>query len=83
MSDADGFLTATLARQTEAEEALNNGDPTPRMQMWSRQDPVTLFGAGGQCNSGWEEVSRTFRTVASQYSNCAAYHFDLVAARQW
>lgn len=36
-----------LARQTEAEAAFHQGDPGPRMEMWSRQDPVTLFGAAG------------------------------------
>ena len=44
-SELDDFLTKTLARQVEAEEALHNGDLTPRMQMWSTQDPVTVFGA--------------------------------------
>jgi hypothetical protein len=45
MSELDDFLTKTLARQVEADKALHNGDPTPRMQMWSTQDPVTVFGA--------------------------------------
>jgi hypothetical protein len=47
MSELDDFLTTTLARQVEAEEAIHNGDVTPRMQMWSTSDPVTLFGAWG------------------------------------
>ena len=38
MSERDDFLTTTLARQIEAEEALHNGDVTPLMQMWSTQD---------------------------------------------
>jgi hypothetical protein len=45
MSDLDDFLTLTLARQLEAEQALNSGDPEPRLAMWSTQDPVTVFGA--------------------------------------
>jgi ketosteroid isomerase-like protein len=80
MSELDDFLGQTLAHQVHAEEALQNGDPTPRMEMWSTRNPVTLFGAGGQCESGWGELSRTFRLVASRYSNCTAYRFDLVAA---
>jgi ketosteroid isomerase-like protein len=79
MSELDDFLTTTLARQVEAEEALHNGDVTPRMQMWSTKDPVTLFGVETS-KSGWEEVSRAFRWVASRFSNCTAYSFDLVAA---
>jgi len=80
MSELDDFLTETLARQIEAEEAIHNGDPTPRLAMWSTKDPVTLFGAAGPNKSGWDEVSRTFRWVASRFSNCTAYRFELVAA---
>jgi hypothetical protein len=43
MSDLDDFLTPTLARQLEAEQALHNGDPGPRLAMWSTQDPVTVY----------------------------------------
>ena len=35
MGDLDDFLTATLARQVEAERALHNGDLGPRLAMWS------------------------------------------------
>lgn len=45
MSELDDFLTQTLARQVEAEQATHNGGPTPRTAMWSTQDPVTLFGS--------------------------------------
>ena len=31
MSELDDFLTPTLARQVQAEQALVNGDPTPRL----------------------------------------------------
>jgi hypothetical protein len=57
MSELDDFLTKTLARQVEADEALHNGDVTLRMQMWSTKDPVTVFGALKSV-SGWDEVVR-------------------------
>ncbi len=79
MSELDDFLTTTLARQVEAEEALHNGDVTLRMQMWSTQDPVTLFGAVKSI-SGSDEVSQAFRWLASRFSDCTAYRFELVAA---
>ncbi len=79
MSELDDFLTTTLARQVEAEEALHNGDPTLRIQMWSTQDPVTLLGAVTSI-SGWDEVSHAFRWLGSRFSNCTAYRFELVAA---
>jgi len=80
MSELDDFLSATLPRQIEAEEAIHNGDPAPRMAMWSTRDPVTLLGAFGPNKSGWDEVSRTFRWVASRFSGGTAYNFELVAA---
>ena len=49
------------------------------MQMWSTQDPVTVFGAI-KSGSGWDEVSRLFRWIGSRFSNCTAYRFELVAA---
>jgi hypothetical protein len=80
MSELDDFLGNTLDRQVEAEKAIHNGDPAPRMQMWSTRDPVTLFGAWGPCESGWDEISRIFGWVASRFCDCTEYSFDLVAA---
>jgi len=79
MSELDDFLTTTLARQIEADEALHNGDVTLRMQMWSAKDPVTVFGALKSV-SGWDEVSQAFRWIGSRFSDCTAYRFELVAA---
>jgi ketosteroid isomerase-like protein len=47
--------------------------------MWSQQDPVTVLGAMRGA-SGWDEVSQSFHWVASRFSNCTAYSFELVAA---
>jgi hypothetical protein len=51
MSELDDFLTKILARQIKAEEAIHNGDPAPRLEMWSTRDPVTLFGAWGRARA--------------------------------
>ena len=80
MSELDDFRSTTLTRFVEAEEALHNGDPEPRLAMWSDQDPVTLFGAWGPCKSGWEEVSPVFRWLASRFSGVSDYRLDIVAA---
>ena len=79
MSDLDDFLNETLARQLKAEEALHNGDPEPRLAMWSTQDPLTLFGAATG-KTGSQEVRQFFRELATQFSDCTAYRFELVAA---
>jgi ketosteroid isomerase-like protein len=76
----DAFLSDVLPRQMEAEVALHQGDVEPRLELWSHRDPVTLFGAWGPNKSGWDGVSRTFRWVASRFSNNHDYTFELVAA---
>jgi len=80
MTDLDDFLNEVLPRQIKAEEAIHNGDPEPRLRMWSSAEPVTLLGAFGPCKSGWDEVSQTFRWVAARFSNGADYSFELLAA---
>jgi ketosteroid isomerase-like protein len=79
MGEVDDFLSQTMPRLMEAERALHNGDAEPRLAMWSRNDPVTLFGAW-LSDTGWEDVSRTFRVLASRFSDCTAYNMDIVAA---
>jgi ketosteroid isomerase-like protein len=79
MSELDDFRSETLARQVKAEEALVRGDPMPRMKMWSMHDPVTLFSAGGECKSGWEEISGFFRWLASRFSKASGFRFDIEA----
>jgi hypothetical protein len=50
------FRSTILARHVEAEEASAHGDPRPRMELWSRRDPVTLFGAIGMSEYGWGQL---------------------------
>jgi ketosteroid isomerase-like protein len=80
MSELDDFINGMLRAQIQAEEALHNGDLAPRVALWSQNDPVTLFGAAVPCKSGWDEVSTTFSWVASRFSGCDDYRFELVAA---
>ena len=79
MGETEDFLDATLQRQIDAETAMHNGDAGPRLAMWSRNDPVTLFGAWVS-RSGWDEVSGTFRWLATQFADCSSYEVELIAA---
>ncbi len=80
MSEVDAFLADILPRQVEAERAIHEGDVVPRLAMWSQNDPVTVLGAAGITNSGWADVSETFRWVASRFSNLSEYDFEVIAA---
>ena len=68
MTDLESFRTLISERQHEAEEALVGGDVGPRLQMWSHNDPVSLFAAVGPSKSGWDKLEPTFRSVAARVS---------------
>lgn len=77
-TEVEEFRSTVLAQQTEAEEAIvTNGDPGPRMDLWSKHDPVTLCGAIGMSQFGWDKVSETCRWVASRFSDVSDFHFDV------
>ncbi|SEF37907.1 Ketosteroid isomerase homolog [Amycolatopsis pretoriensis] len=74
------FLAEMLPRQTAAERAIHNGDAGPRTALWSKADPVSLFGAWLPIRTGWADVSDAFRRVAAQFSDSREYRFEVVAA---
>jgi len=79
MTETEQFLAATMPRLTNAEIALHNGDPAERIAMWSRTDPLTLFGAA-MSGRGWAEIGPTFEFLGNQFSNCTSYENEIVAA---
>src|SRR4051812_17711586 len=82
MSTAErtAFLDATLPDHIIAERALHEGDLTPRLSTWSHADPVTLFGAGASYRSGWRDVRAVFDWLATTFTSCDHYEFELLAA---
>src|SRR5262249_59567644 len=72
-------LAVTMPRFTEAETALHNGDAGPRIAMWSRNDPVTLFGAA-VTKTGQAGVRATFEWLGSSFSDCTAHQNEVIAA---
>src|SRR5882757_7687449 len=79
MTETAQFLATMLPRLTEAEIALHNGDPAARIGMWSRTDPLTLFGAA-MSGRGWAEIGPTFDVLGQQFSNCTSYENEILAA---
>lgn len=68
----EDFRTTTLDRHAAAHESMVRGDPAPLLQLWSHRDPVSLFGAWGPCQTGWERLARTLNWVGSRYSGGTA-----------
>ena len=75
----DDFLAEMLPQQVAAETAIHNGDVAPRLALWSRNDPVTVFGAKRSA-TGWADLEPMFHTVASWFSDSTEYDFEVVAA---
>ena len=68
MVDAvEAFLGTVMPRLKQEVLALQQGDPGPRMALWSRNDPVTLFGAE-LSGRGWGEIEPAFRRLAASFS---------------
>jgi ketosteroid isomerase-like protein len=78
-TEVDEFLAEILPKQVAAETAIHNGDVEPRLALWSRTDPVTLFGARDS-GIGWNDLSAIFHDVASWFSDSTEYDFEVVAA---
>ena len=51
----------------------------PRLALWSRNDPVSLYGAK-LSGSGWADLEPMFHTVASWFSGAVDYQFEVIAA---
>jgi ketosteroid isomerase-like protein len=80
MDELERFLSEFLPLQEKAEKAMHDGIVQPRLDLWTRNDPVTLFGAAIPYTSGWDRLLPTFDWVASRFRNCSSYRFEVVAA---
>jgi ketosteroid isomerase-like protein len=78
-TELDQFLAEILPKQRAAEKALHDGDVEPRLALWSRTAPVTLFGAK-LMGSGWSTIEPIFREVASWFGGSTEYEFEVIAA---
>jgi ketosteroid isomerase-like protein len=79
MTDAQSFLSETMPQLTKAEIALHNGECGPRIAMWSRTEPLTVFGAAVS-SRGWTEIGPMFEWLGKRFSNCTSYENEIIAA---
>ena len=78
MSDRDDFVAWTQSQLKDAENALHNGDPSPRLAVWSRREPVSVLGAARSA-VGQEEVRELFQKLADTFSNLTSSEYEIVA----
>src|SRR5919107_240850 len=79
LSDRDDFVAWTQGRLRAAETALHNGDPGPRLAIWSTREPVSVLGAWRSA-AGQEELRDLFYSFAETFSNCTSHVYEVVAA---
>jgi ketosteroid isomerase-like protein len=79
MSDREDFLAWTQTRLKEAETALHNGDPAPRLAIWSTREPVSVLGAARSA-VGQEAVRQLFESLGDAFSDCTSHEYEIVAA---
>jgi ketosteroid isomerase-like protein len=79
MSERDDFLAWVNSELRNAEVAVHDGDAGPRRAIWSRTEPVTVFGAWKNA-FGRAELDELFSVLEQSMSDCASYTFEIVAA---
>ena len=78
MSDRDDFLAWVDTTFADAERALLDGDERPRKTIWSRAEPVSVLGAWRNA-VGRDQVVEAFEVLATSFSDCLDFRFDLIA----
>src|SRR5215216_1579946 len=64
MAEPEDFHSDFLPRFIDAQRAFHDGDPEPNLALWSTEDPVT----------------KTFRFVASTFSDVGSFDWETLAS---
>ena len=64
---ADG-LDGAMRRVEEAVMTIRSGDPQPYIDCWADDPDVTLFGAWGPIERGYQALTSTFRWVGGRFT---------------
>jgi ketosteroid isomerase-like protein len=76
MPESEEFLAWVKTVLHQAEVAMLNGDTAPRRAIWSRKEPVSILGAARNA-VGQQEIDESFAWLASIFSDCTSYEFEL------
>ena len=80
VADLEDFHRDFLPRFIDAQRRYHSGDAEPNNALWSTRDPVSLFAARGLGGVGTEDVTKTFRLVASWFSDLRSYEWELLVS---
>ena len=79
MDTNDTFAAEAVPLLREEVGALQDGDLGPRLALWSRNDPVTLFGAWLSAR-GWEQIEQVFLRLGETFRGSRGIEYELIAA---
>lgn len=79
MDSTGEFIDVVAALLENEVAATHDGDLGPRMELWSRQEPLTLFGAALTAR-GWKEIEPAFGWLAGNFSGSHSLEYEVVAA---
>ena len=71
LSTHDRGLAEALEQVRGALAAMASGDPEPYIDAWADLPEVTLFGAWGPIEQGYQPLTDTFRWVGSRFTGGA------------
>lgn len=66
--EADTGLGGMLDQYKAAMGALRQGDATPYIDCWAHTEDVTLYGAWGPIDKGFDTISDTLQWVARRFT---------------
>jgi uncharacterized protein (TIGR02246 family) len=78
-SARDDFLEWIETTLRQAEVALHDGDPGPRLTIWSTHEPVSVFGAWRNA-IGRPAVEDLFHALAESFSESTRCEMEIIAA---
>jgi hypothetical protein len=79
MTATDMFLEWLRTQHRQAGFALHNGDAGPKLALWSRDEPMTLFGAIWFEAVDADEARAALARLAEKFSDCTEYSEHLIA----
>jgi ketosteroid isomerase-like protein len=74
----DSGLAEVLEQVRHALAAMASGDPEPYSALWPDRPDVTLFGAWGPIEQGYQNLTDTFRWVGGRFTGGALVPEDTV-----
>jgi ketosteroid isomerase-like protein len=79
MTANDDFADEVVPLLQQEVDAVHHGDIGPRLDLWSRNEPITLLGAWFT-SRGWADTEAVFRRLAETFRGSEGTTYEVLAA---